>query len=179
MKQVMLVLFLAHFICNASNDDSIAKLNMIKSQKKESNSGGGNKTEKEPCVNIRKTIDDFTGEITFIFSDKGNQISFIKYIKNGVTDYYVSISIKENGIYTGKGVYFILMNGKKINKPNEDVDYDYNDGFYTSAFFKLSKQDIEMFKESPIDRFKAYISEGATFEPEETFNKFKCLLNKK
>lgn len=176
MKKLLLVLFLLPLFCysqSARNSD----------EKNISNTTGGNAapvSKKDPCSNIKRNVDEFTGEISMQFNDKGGELTFLKYIKDGVTDYYLSIRIKESSIYTGEGVYLILSNGKKISKPNEKVDYDYLGGdFYTDVFCELSKEDIEMLKESPIVKYKAYILTGSTEYYEETHAKFLCLLDLK
>lgn len=175
MKKLLLVLLLLPLFCfsqSARNSD----------EKNISNTTGGNapQTKKNPCYGIERKLDEFTGEISMHFNDKGGELTFHKYIKDGIIDYYLSIRIKESSIYTGEGVYLILRNGKKISKPNEEVDYDYLGGdFYTDVFCELSKEDIEMLKESPIEKYKAYILTGSTEYYEETHAKFMCLLDLK
>lgn len=116
------------------------------------------------CDFITKEVDEFSGEKTFtakVAAKNGDDISFIKVIKGKSEVYYLSIWIKESGIYTGTGVSIILKNGKRINKPNEKVDYNYSAGdFYTTAFIRLNPSDIQLLKQSGISKYKLYISQG-------------------
>lgn len=128
-----------------------------------------------PCGLDRK-IDEFTGEITCTIVDDGGDISFVKIIKAGISSYYLSIWIKESGIYTGTGVVLILENGQKISKPTAKVDYNYAaNSFYTTVFLKLNANDIALLKTSGISKYKLYISEGQTAYASKTKDLFICL----
>ena len=67
------------------------------------------------CSRVTKTVDEFSGEITYE-ARITDDVNFLKIKKSGVIKYYLSIWIKETGIYTGTGVNIILKNGKKIKK---------------------------------------------------------------
>jgi hypothetical protein len=60
-----------------------------------------NKTETN-CDFLEKETDQFTGEITINYNAT-KDVSFIKIIKNGIASFYLSIYIKESGVYMGKG----------------------------------------------------------------------------
>jgi len=142
------------------------------------------KTDSLDCSSVTKTVDEFTGEITFearITADDGGDVSFLKIKKGGVTIYYLSIWIKETGIYTGTGVTIILKNGKKISKPSAKVDYSYaGSSFYTTAFIKLTADDIALLKQSGIEKYKLYISTGE-ISPYSDLSKdfFNCIVKAK
>ncbi|MCX6234789.1 MAG: hypothetical protein NT175_08705 [Bacteroidetes bacterium] len=142
------------------------------------------KAESINCDGVTKTVDEFTGEKTFEFhidADDGSIVSFSKIINKGVTAYYLSIWIKESGIYTGTGVNLILKNGKKINKPNEKVDYSYaGSSFYTTTFIRLTSADIALLKQSGIEKYKLYISTGQISDKSDiSKDLFNCLLKAK
>lgn len=142
------------------------------------------RNDSEDCERITKTVDEFTGEIKFEFSitdDNGGDVNFLKIIRGGSTVYYLSIYIKEAGIYTGTGVILILKNGKKINKPNAKVDYSYaGSSFYTTTFIRLGAEDIALLKQSSIEKYKLYISSSSITEnPYASKDLFNCLLKVK
>jgi hypothetical protein len=133
------------------------------------------------CSAITKETDEFSGEITFtakIDAKDDGDVSFIKVIKVKTITYYLSIWIKESGIYTGTGLSIILKNGKIINKPDEKVDYTYaGSNFYTKAFIRLNANDIALFKTSGISKYKLYISKGEIEEQSDLAKDyFNCLL---
>jgi len=133
------------------------------------------------CSSITKETDDFSGEITYtakIDANNNGDVSYIKVIKGKSITYYLSIWIKENGIYTGAGVSIILKNGKTINKPNEKVDYSYaGSNFYTTAFIRLNATDIALLKQSGISKYKLYISKGEIEEQSDLAKDyFNCLV---
>ncbi len=127
---------------------------------------------------ITKKVDEFSGEITYDATIT-DDVSFLKIKKDGVIKYYLSIWIKETGIYTGTGVWIILKNGKRINKPNEKVGYDYVGGsFYTKTFIRLTNEDITLLKQSGIEKYKLYISTGE-IDSDISKDIFNCLLKAK
>jgi hypothetical protein len=128
------------------------------------------------CKEIYKEVDEFNGEVKWQ-ADVTSDLSFIKYKRKGNNYvYYLSIKIRESGIYYGDGVTIILQNGIKINKPNEKVESDYLGGdFYSRAFITLTSKDIELLKKSGISKYKLYISKDEL--PEEFKTKCKDLFN--
>jgi hypothetical protein len=165
MKKILLITIIIFMetISHAQSLDSLAKEN-----------------DNIDCSSLKKTIDEFTDVITYK-AKISNEVDFLKIIKDGVSNYYLSIWIKEPGIYTGKGVNLILKNGEKLNKPDAEVGYSYAGGnFYTTTFIKLNKDDIALLKQSGIEKYKVYISTGkisdSTDFPKNLFN---CLIKAK
>lgn len=133
------------------------------------------------CSSVTKKVDDFSGEITFR-TDIVDYNSFTKVItKEGIIVYYLSLRIKESGIYTGTGVTIILKNGTRINKPNQEVGYTLlGDNFYVTAFFRLTAADIVLLKESGIEKYKLYISTAdISAYSDRSKDRFNCLVNAK
>ena len=132
------------------------------------------------CSKVTKTVDEFTGEITFE-AKITDDVKFFKIKKGGVTRYYLDIWIEESGIYTGTGVSIILKNGKKINKPSAKVEYSYvSNSFYTTTFIYLTKDDIALLKQSEIEKYKLYISTGEISEYSNlSKDLFNCLIKAK
>ena len=95
--------------------------------------------------------------------------------------YYLSIWIKETGIYTGTGVSIILKNEKKINKPSAKVEYSYaGSSFYTTTFIQLTNEDIALLKQSGIAKYKLYISTGEITDYSDlSKDLFNCLVKAK
>jgi len=136
------------------------------------------------CDAIKKTVDEFSGEKTYEFridDNKGGHLSISKVIDKKLIVYYLSIWIKESGIYTGEGVTIILKGGKKINKPSEVVEYSLlGNTFYTKAFMSLKPADIIMLKENGIDKYKLYISESQISDKSDLCKElFNCLISAK
>jgi hypothetical protein len=112
------------------------------------------------CNRIIKEIDEFSGEITYE-AKVTNDVIFFKFKDKGIVEYCLSIWVKETDIYTGTGVTIILKNGKKINKPNAKVESTYSGGsFYTTTFIRLTNYDIELLKQSGVEKYKLYVSTG-------------------
>jgi hypothetical protein len=132
------------------------------------------------CSRVTKTVDEFSGEITYE-ARITDDVNFLKIKKNGVIKYYLSIWIKETGIYTGTGVSIILKNGKKINKPSAKVEYNYaGSSFYTTTFIQLTNEDIALLKQSGIEKFKLYISTGEITDYSDlSKDLFNCLVKAK
>lgn len=142
--------------------------------------------DKAACMKFDKVIDEFDKSVTITY-DVNSDVSFIKIIKNGVVTFYLSIYIKEGGIYTGTGISLILsqyntntaeyVNKLMIKRPNQKVDYSYiGDSFYTTAFIKLTPADLEMFKKSDHMKYKLYISNSECYYDTE---RIKCLIKSK
>ena len=130
---------------------------------------------------LTKEVDEFSGEISFT-AEVTDEVRFIKIKKGSTTRCYLSIRIKETGIYIGRGVTIILQNGKRINKPNEKVECNYiAGGFYSSAFIALTVADITLLKQSGILKYKLYISTGELFNYFAKWSKdlFNCLMKAK
>lgn len=135
---------------------------------------------KTPTTTLQKQVDEFTGEIKYEIKDQGGDYSIIKIISKGVSKYYLSIYLKENTIVNGKGVYLILSDGKRISKPNADVETtSIGVSFYARTLIQLNSTDIEMLKNAGISKYKLYIFTGATEYAEQTKDLFNELVNTK
>lgn len=131
------------------------------------------------CEEIELETDKFSDKKTYKFIDDDGDIYFYKIIENGVSNYYLSIYLKTNQIYTGTGVSLILSNGSKYSFPAAKVDYSYiSSDFYTNCFIQLNKNDINTFKKYGIKDFKLYIFEGSSTSYEKSIKLFNCLINK-
>lgn len=163
-----------------SKNQNFVKNNRFFSNKNQSNLF--NKT----CDNIQHEYDEFENENIYRTStDKTlNQVTFIKYVKNGKSNYY--LKLKAHGasvVVDGIGAQVIFKDKSKWSKNvkiDVDVSYDY-DGYEYTAFIPLSSNDIQTFKSKEIEKFRLYIfdsyiinEDGKQFQEE-----FNCLLNKK
>lgn len=129
---------------------------------------------------LERIVDEFDGKVTYNIEDEGGEISFIKIIRKGLPIYYLRIWIKEDDIYTGKGVTLILEDGKKISKPMAEVDYELSgDSFYATTFIQLTPQDIALLKQSGIQKYRLYIVDGYTSYSRQTKDLFNCLIKSK
>jgi hypothetical protein len=133
---------------------------------------------------LTRTVDDFDGEIRILASIRNynwDGISFLKYISKKSTRYYLKVEIKSYGIHFGNGVFFILSNGKRFSKPNVKVETDYDDGdYFTTAFFQLTQQEMLLFSNSGIDKYKVYIHTGNfTLQSEKISELATCILKAK
>ena len=138
------------------------------------------------CSKFDKVTDEFDKSVTITY-DINSDVSIIKIIKSNISSYYLSIYIKERGIYTGLGVSIILCvsdtltntwdNKYKINRPNQVVEYSYiSSDFYTTSFIKLTLADLELLKKGEYMKYKLYISNGECHYDTE---RIKCLIKAK
>ena len=131
------------------------------------------------CNNISKEVDEFSGEVTYT-ARVNNDVSFLKIKKGKSTSYYLSIWVREPGIYTGNGVSLILKDGRKINKPSEKVESTYSSGsFYSTAFVSLSMSDIALLKVNGLLKYKIYISKGELDDADYNRDLLGCLVKAK
>ncbi|WP_345948270.1 hypothetical protein ABDD95_15580 [Mucilaginibacter sp. PAMB04274] len=151
------------------------------------------------CANINEDYDEFEKYKTFSTStappqyqvqqaikqhtyipDRYNTQIF-KIIQKGIATYTLDIDvITTTALATRKGVFIILANGKRINKPNEEVQTDVRNGdFRRSTSIILSPADMLLLKASPIKKFKLYDVSGEVDAPERLYKQFICLLSKK
>lgn len=117
------------------------------------------------CNNILIKKDKFEDLETHM-TPFGNQgLSLMKSIRNNIKTYYLSVKVNGGTLNVGeKGAYILLENGKKISKPNEKIDVDYNSrnasDWEYSAFIQLSQEEISLLKSSRITDVKLYIYEN-------------------
>ena len=139
----------------------------------------------EECnIELSRKVDDFNGQVMITTSIRNwnwDRISFSKFIEKKNIKYYLSIDVKTKDIYYGKGVFFILKNGKRINKPNQKIESDYSDGnFFCTAFIALTNQDMKLFSESGIEKYKVYFLTGNFMEQSNVLREMaSCILNAK
>lgn len=105
------------------------------------------------CRKIKSDKDKFSG----IKTHRSPLLDVLSFSKSkGFT--YLSIDIPGSTLnYNTKGVILLLSDGSKINKPNEKIDVNYNNGYRYSAFIALSKIEIDKIIKNPISDVKLYI----------------------
>lgn len=118
------------------------------------------------CRLIQKSVDKFTGEITFKspitekgYYSKTNPVIFYKFIKEKDTTFYMRLTTYGNTLAADPGVMLIYRSGEKKSYPSEKVDYDahQNLGWEYNSWIKLSKEDILKIQNDPISDFRLYI----------------------
>ena len=131
------------------------------------------------CKKIDVTVDKFNGETKYR-TPFLKQISFIKYIKEGKETIYMSIRTIGSTPSTGEGVTILLDNGEKIEKNvDTDVSVNSNAQFEHSAFFRLTKADIELLKKHNITDTRLYIFDMKILKPVQYRAYMICLDDKK
>ena len=131
------------------------------------------------CKKIDVTVDKFNGETKYRIPLL-KQISFIKYIKEGKETIYRSIRTIGSTPSTGEGVTILLDNGEKIEKNvDTDVSVNSNAQFEHSAFFRLTKADIELLKKHNITDTRLYIFDMKILKPVQYRAYMICLDDKK
>jgi hypothetical protein len=135
-------------------------------------------------IELSRKVDDFNGQVMITTSIRNwnwDRISFSKFIEKKSVKYYLSIDVKTQDIYYGKGVFFILKNGKRIDRPNQKIESDYSDGnFFCTAFITLTSQDMKLFSESGIEKYKVDFLTGNFIEQSNVLREMaSCILNAK
>lgn len=110
---------------------------------------------------IKRTVDDFTDEIT-LRTPLMNDISITKSIEKGSSKptYYLSLRTRGSTLnYGGKGVIILFKDGTKWIKSEQKIDVDIvsGSGWGYSAFITLNEQDLNLFSTKEISKFKLYI----------------------
>ena len=160
MKKLGLVLFAIYSMAQVAYSQEIKKIDKY-------------------CKKINVTVDKFNGETKYR-TPLLKQISFIKYIKEGKETVYMSIRTIGSTPSTGEGVTILLDNGEKIEKNvDTDVSVNSNAQFEHSAFFRLSKTDIELLKNHNISDTRLYIFDMQISKPIQYSAYMSCLDNKK
>ncbi|PWB25428.1 hypothetical protein [Flavobacterium sp. HTF] len=130
------------------------------------------------CEDIKTETDKFTGEVR-ANSPYSEGFSFMKTIKDGKTTIYLAVN--EAGATAnvgGKGLFLLLSNGKKIEKPNAPIDVKVNKGakgFLYSAFVPLTTEDIKLLTENQITDNRLYIYDGTVKNGQKLSEYLKCL----
>ena len=160
MKKLVLVLFAIYSMSQVAFAQEIKKIDKY-------------------CKKIDVTVDKFNGETKYR-TPLLKQISFIKYIKEGKETIYMSIRTIGSTPSTGEGVTILLDNGEKIEKNvDTDVSVNSNAQFEHSAFFRLTKADIELLKKHNITDTRLYIFDMKILKPVQYRAYMICLDDKK
>ncbi len=130
------------------------------------------------CKDIETTTDKFSGE-TSASSNYSDGIRFIKTTKDGVSKIYMAMNQPGATLNVGKkGLILLLENGKKIERPNADIDAKVNTSgknYVYSAFIELTKAEIELLIENPITDKRLYIYDGEIKNGAKLSEYLKCL----
>lgn len=136
------------------------------------------KTDKY-CKKIKVEVDKFNGETKYQ-TPLLEQITFIKIIKNGEDFFYMNINTIGSSSSTGNGVSILLDNGVKIEKSvDTNVRVNSNAQFVHSAFFQLTKSDIELLKKHDITDTRIFIFDMKILKPIQYRAFLICLDDKK
>ncbi|MDI6033020.1 hypothetical protein QLS91_08030 [Flavobacterium sp. LB2P84] len=133
--------------------------------------GVGFAQETDYCSKIQTNTDKFSGVIKYN-SPRLERITFLK--EKGIIDIRIDIPGSTLNV-NEKGVILLLEDGSKINRPNQKISVDYNDGYRYSAYFQLTKLEIQRIIKSPITDVKLYIYDAEIFEPLKYSEYLKCL----
>ena len=138
-------------------------------------------TDSADCVYAYCKTDKFTGE-TNCFSKIYDGISFMKQKRGKKETIYINVSVFGYSLTVdAKGAWIMLSNGKIISRPNAKVDIDVTSsgsGYNYRAFFKLSKNEIELLKGLEITDVKVYIFDNSTDYADQVLESLSCLLKK-
>lgn len=133
------------------------------------------------CGNLVESKDKFNGEVS-VKSPILDGISFLKVKKptGDVTSLFIQeVGLSENGI--SKGVFLLLENGSKIEKPNEKLKVTVNregEGFLFTATIVLDSADIKLLTQSKITDYRVHIHDGSIKNSLKLLDYIKCLTAK-
>lgn len=139
----------------------------------------------QDCKGIEKKIDDFEDKVTY--SPAGlNNVSVFAFTENKATKYYLSIKTTGATLNLNEsGVYLLMSDGQKIIRKEEKIDVEYESGKYYgpndyeySAFFSLTKDEMEYLSKVSIKKFRLYIYDQDISEEKQNMQieNIKCLL---
>lgn len=114
--------------------------------------------EYDYCRDIKTHKDKFNGKI----KSQSPEIRAVSFYKEN-SRIYMTITVWYGGYsYQEKGVIILLSGGKRITKPNVEIDVDdYSDGYYShTAYFQLTADDIEKLKKYRITDYRLYQYDG-------------------
>jgi len=107
---------------------------------------------------VERNVDEYTGEITISTQIKFDGAMLHKYIRKGVTTYYLNLEAEGSTVnYSTRGVIVLFTDGTKWIKPTEKVSLNYRSGFHYSSFIRLTPADVELFSKKFIKGYKLYI----------------------
>jgi len=141
-----------------------------------------------PCDKIEVYNDEFRNTTSFSTPYVPDAVRnvWISKIKQGVkTEYFVHLREMEPVGKTVKGAFLILSNGKRISRPDAEIQLDidkeevsiFHPGYIQQADIKLTPNEILLLKSSPIAKYAlSYLSDS--YNGNDLFEMFKCLLLK-
>ena len=108
--------------------------------------------------NITTNYDEINNEKTFTTPYELN-IQINRIYTNGNNVYYLSFETLSSYLtYDSYGIVVLFTDGTKWQRLNEKVEVDYNNGDYKySTFTKISKDELKLFQNKTIKKFKMYI----------------------
>ena len=110
---------------------------------------------------VEREIDEFTGEIkinTPNLSSSSSPVKLYKNIDKGVVKYYLRLRSNGNTVNVNqKGVILLFSDGSKWVKDSHiDVEVG-RSNYYYSAFISLTPEEVDMFINKEISKFRLYI----------------------
>lgn len=131
------------------------------------------------CEDIATETDKFTGAIRKS-SPTYQGIYFLKTTtKNGTSIYYLSVNKNGSTPKIGAtGLYLLLTNGQKLEKPATPIDVKVNNdgsGYTYNAFIRLTESDIKLLIENQITDIRLYVFDGTITKGEILSEYLKCL----
>lgn len=133
------------------------------------------------CADITTETDKFTSE-KISKSPYSEGVSFIKITKESKSKIYISINEIGNTVVVGKtGLILLLENGKRIEKPNAQIDVKVNSGYtgatgyVYSAFVELNSEDIKLLLDNVITDNRLYIYDGTIKNGKKLQDYLNCL----
>lgn len=130
------------------------------------------------CRNIETTTDKFDGKTTSR-TGYSEGISFVKVTKDNSSKIYIAINETGSTLNVGKkGLILLLENGKKIERPDADIDIKVNkgaSGYVYSAFIELTDAEIKLMIENKITDDRLYIYDGEIKYGAKLSEYLKCL----
>jgi len=144
-----------------------------------------------PCNKIEFNNDEvrnYKSYTTPIDINSSDMVYINKIIEpNKKPVYYLYFRVNESTGKTVNGLYIILKNGKRISRPNEEIDLEVDNeevsiehpGFKQSVMIELSQSELLTLKSSPIEKYAiSYLTESI-YDANDLYSMFLCLLDKK
>jgi hypothetical protein len=144
-----------------------------------------------PCDKIEFNNDEvrgFKSYTTPIDINSPNMVYINKIIEpNKKPQYYIHFRVNEPLGKVVNGAYIILENGKRISRPNEEINLEIDNedsdgithfGYKQGVSIQLTAADILLLKSSPIAKYAiSYLTE-TVYNSKELNQMFQCLLMK-
>lgn len=143
-----------------------------------------------PCGKITTENDEIRGFVSFDtpFEPDYNRQIWITKIKepSKKPTYYIHIREFEPLGKSVLGAYLVLANGKKIVRPNLEINVEIDkeeigithQGYIQQADFELSPNEILALKSAPISKYAFSYLSNKEFDGKELYEQFLCLLTK-